>query len=221
MVTEQKTMLVKDLLHQLEDESKREELLEGIVGQKTLLSLAYEDVLAALDCEGYVVMCEAEAEYLQIGIRQIMNPPLSVLPHYDFYEAKKIILSVTINELEMVTMEEMNHLNEFMSEFDNSVEVRFGITVNKKQKPRFKIVVWGIGFEIQESTYERISIKLDMCDEEFIVRVQKSEIEKYKALARFINERYDAYANAYKDKSKESLLIMTLFDVAKKPFVNY
>ena len=66
-----------------------------------------------------------------------------------------------------------------------------------------------------EQNQDRLHIRLHVYDEEIEVVVKREEEEFYRAAAKLITERYNAYAQAYKGrKSDHTIALMTLVDIA-------
>ena len=65
-----------------------------------------------------------------------------------------------------------------------------------------------------EQNQDRLHITLHVYDEEIEVVVKRDEEEYYRAAAKLITERYNAYSQAYKGrKSDHTIALMTLIDV--------
>ena len=65
-----------------------------------------------------------------------------------------------------------------------------------------------------EQNQDRLHITLHVYDEEIEVVVKRDEEEYYRAAAKLITERYNAYAQAYKGrKTDHTIALMTLIDV--------
>ena len=65
-----------------------------------------------------------------------------------------------------------------------------------------------------EQNQDRLHIRLHVYDEEIEVVVKRDEEEYYRAAAKLITERYNAYSQAYKGrKSDHTIALMTLIDV--------
>ena len=65
-----------------------------------------------------------------------------------------------------------------------------------------------------EQNQDRLHITLHVYDEEIEVVVKRDEEEYYRAAAKLITERYNAYSQAYKGrKSDHTIVLMTLIDV--------
>ena len=66
-----------------------------------------------------------------------------------------------------------------------------------------------------EQNQDRLHITLHVYDEEIEVVVKREEEEFYRAAAKLITERYNAYAQAYKGrKSDHTIALMSLIDIA-------
>ena len=66
-----------------------------------------------------------------------------------------------------------------------------------------------------EQNKDRLHITLHVYDEEIEVVVKREEEEFYRAAAKLITERYNAYAQAYKGrKSDHTIALMSLIDIA-------
>ena len=66
-----------------------------------------------------------------------------------------------------------------------------------------------------EQNQDRLHIRLHVYDEEREVVVKREEEEFYRAAAKLITERYNAYAQAYKGrKSDHTIALMSLIDIA-------
>ena len=66
-----------------------------------------------------------------------------------------------------------------------------------------------------EQNQDRLHIRLHVYDEEIEVVVKREEEEFYRAAAKLITERYNAYARAYKGrKSDHTIALMSLIDIA-------
>lgn len=66
-----------------------------------------------------------------------------------------------------------------------------------------------------EPNKEKLHIRLHVYDEEIEVTINRDDEEYYRAAAKLITDRYNAYAQAYKGrKSEHTIALMTLVDVA-------
>ena len=66
-----------------------------------------------------------------------------------------------------------------------------------------------------EVNKEKLHIRLHVYDEEIEVTVNREDEEFYRAAAKLITDRYNAYAQAYKGKKGEhTISLMTLIDIA-------
>ena len=66
-----------------------------------------------------------------------------------------------------------------------------------------------------EVNKEKLHIRLHVYDEEIEVTVNRSDEEYYRAAAKLITDRYNAYAQAYKGrKSDHTIALISLIDIA-------
>lgn len=66
-----------------------------------------------------------------------------------------------------------------------------------------------------EVNKEKLHIRLHVYDEEIEVTVNREDEEYYRAAAKLITDRYNAYAQAYKGrKSDHTIALMSLIDIA-------
>jgi cell division protein ZapA len=66
-----------------------------------------------------------------------------------------------------------------------------------------------------EVNKEKLHIRLHVYDEEIEVTVNREDEEYYRAAAKLITDRYNAYAQAYKGrKGEHTISLMTLIDIA-------
>ena len=66
-----------------------------------------------------------------------------------------------------------------------------------------------------EVNKEKLHIRLHVYDEEIEVTVNRDDEEYYRAAAKLITDRYNAYAQAYKwRKSDHTIALMSLIDIA-------
>ena len=62
---------------------------------------------------------------------------------------------------------------------------------------------------------EKLHIRLHVYDEEVEVTIDREDEVYYRAAAKLITDRYNAYAQAYKGrKSEHTISLMTLIDIA-------
>ena len=66
-----------------------------------------------------------------------------------------------------------------------------------------------------EANKEKLHIRLHVYDEEIEVTVTRADEVFYRAAAKLITDRYNAYAQAYKGrKSDHTIALMSLIDIA-------
>ena len=66
-----------------------------------------------------------------------------------------------------------------------------------------------------EVNKEKLHIRLHVYDEEIEVTVNRDEEEYYRAAAKLITDRYNAYSQAYKGRKSDHIIaLMALIDIA-------
>ena len=66
-----------------------------------------------------------------------------------------------------------------------------------------------------EPNKEKLHIRLHVYDEDIDVTVNREDEEFYRAAAKLITDRYNAYAQAYRGrKGEHTISLMTLIDIA-------
>ena len=66
-----------------------------------------------------------------------------------------------------------------------------------------------------EPNKEKLHIRLHVYDAEIEVTINREDEEYYRAAAKLITDRYNAYSQAYKGRKSEHIIaLMTLVDVA-------
>ncbi len=66
-----------------------------------------------------------------------------------------------------------------------------------------------------EQNREKLHIRLHVYDEEIDVTIDRDDEAYYRAAAKLITDRYNAYAQAYRGrKSDHTIALMTLIDIA-------
>ena len=66
-----------------------------------------------------------------------------------------------------------------------------------------------------EQTKDKLHIKLHVYDEEIDVIIKREDEEYYRAAAKLITDRYNAYSQAYKGrKGDHTIALMALIDIA-------
>ena len=68
---------------------------------------------------------------------------------------------------------------------------------------------------MSELKKEKLHIRLHVYDEEIAVTINREDEEFYRAAAKLITDRYNAYSQTYRGrKSEHTIALMTLVDVA-------
>ena len=149
-----------------------------------IVNLDFQDVTTVLKDGGVAIMStgygEGEGRVRQ-AIENALRSPL--LNHNDIYKSKKVLLSISFcakDEDDQLTMEEMNEVHSFMSQFGDDVETKFGLATDDSLEKAVKITVLATGFGLKNVPgMDNVVSKHETEDEE--ARVQREEMELKKA----------------------------------------
>lgn len=160
-----------------------------------LINLDFQDVTTVLKDGGVAIMStgygEGEGRVKQ-AIEDALHSPL--LNNNDIFNSKKVLLSISFCDQAEgdLTMEEMTEVHEFMSNFGDDVETKFGLATDATLEKKVKITVLATGFGLKNVPgMDSVIAKRGLEDEE--TRAQKEDEE-----ARRAERRSEFYA---RDKS--------------------
>ena len=145
-----------------------------------LINLDFNDVRTVLKDGGVAIMSTGYGEgegRVKKAINDALNSPL--LNDNDVFNSKKILLSITFaNDKETggLMMEEMNDVHEFMGQFGDDFEIKWGLAVDPELGNKVKVTILATGFGIENVDGMNGHIKKNqnpqMIDEE---RAEKDE----------------------------------------------
>lgn len=148
-----------------------------------LINLDFQDVTTVLKDGGVAIMStgygEGEGRVKQ-AIEDALHSPL--LNNNDIFNSKKVLLSISFCDQAEgdLTMEEMTEVHEFMSNFGDDVETKFGLATDATLGKKVKITVLATGFGLKNVPgMDSVIAKRGLEDEED--RAQKEEAEVRKA----------------------------------------
>lgn len=148
-----------------------------------LINLDFQDVTTVLKDGGVAIMStgygEGEGRVKQ-AIEDALHSPL--LNNNDIFNSKKVLLSISFCDQAEgdLTMEEMTEVHEFMSNFGDDVETKFGLATDATLDKKVKITVLATGFGLKNVPgMDSVIAKRGLEDEE--ARAQKEELEAKKA----------------------------------------
>ena len=141
---EQSVFVTQEFLREIhEDESKRNELLKDILVSSALIALDYNDVKSVLTCEGQMVINKADADNFKTALELTLDH--SQIEKNAIMNAKKLLLSISINHNACLLLEEMGIVRNFLRTFKNCTEVRWGMNINAQQTPNVSVTLWAVG----------------------------------------------------------------------------
>ncbi len=120
-----------------------------------LINLDFNDVRTVLKDGGVAIMStgygEGEGRVKQ-AIDNALNSPL--LSDNDIFNSRKILISINFSsdgeDNPGLTMEEMNYLNDFMEQFSEGFELKWGTALDPELDRKVKITVLATGFGIKD-----------------------------------------------------------------------
>ncbi len=118
-----------------------------------LINLDFNDVRTVLKDGGVAIMSTGYGEgegRVKNAIHDALNSPL--LNDNDVFNSKKILLSITFaNDKETggLMMEEMNDVNDFMAQFGDDFEIKWGLAVDPELGKKVKVTILATGFGIE------------------------------------------------------------------------
>lgn len=120
-----------------------------------LINLDFNDVRTVVKDGGVAIMSTGYGEgegRVKAAIQDALNSPL--LNNNDIYNAKKILLSINFNCEDGkdggLTMDEMNEVNEFMSQFEDGFELKWGVAIDPSLDKKIKVTILATGFGVND-----------------------------------------------------------------------
>jgi cell division protein FtsZ len=126
-----------------------------IITVRGVINLDFQDVKTVLKDGGIAIMStgygEGEGRVKQ-AIMDALHSPL--LNNNDVYNSKRILLSIAFNNEgennQGLRMEEMNDVNDFMSQFNDNFEIKWGLSVDPDLGDKVKVTLLATGFGLKD-----------------------------------------------------------------------
>ena len=150
-----------------------------IITMHGIINLDFRDVCTVLKDGGVAIMSTGFGEgenRVSKAIEAALHSPL--LNNNDIFNSKKVLLSISFcaeKEGDMLMMEEMNEVHEFMSKFHDDVETKWGLSTDPSLDKKVKITILATGFGI--SNVPGIQAKLDAEEEQRRQKEQERQEE--------------------------------------------
>lgn len=125
-----------------------------IITVRGVVNLDFRDVCTVIKDGGVAIMSTGYGEgdnRVSQAIQDALHSPL--LNNSDVYRSKRLLLNISFcgkGDGETLMMDEMNEIHEFMSRFDNDVEVKFGIANDESLGKKVKVTVLATGFMVND-----------------------------------------------------------------------
>lgn len=129
--------------------------ISEIITVKGIINLDFRDVETTLKDGGVAIMSTGYGEgegRVGKAIEDALNSPL--LNDNDVFNSKKILLSIAFSgekdESDMLTMEEMNDVNDFMAKFGTDFDFKWGLSRDPELRNKVKVTLLATGFGIKD-----------------------------------------------------------------------
>ena len=127
--------------------------ISEIITVHGLINLDFNDVKTVLKDGGVAIMSTGFGEgegRVKKAIADALNSPL--LNNNDVFNSKKILLSITFSNEKGssgLMMEEMTDVNDFMAQFGDNFEIKWGLAVDPELGKKVKVTILATGFGIE------------------------------------------------------------------------
>lgn len=126
-----------------------------IITTHGVINLDFNDVKTVLKDGGVAIMSTGYGEgegRVKKAIDDALNSPL--LNDNDIFHSKKILLSINFcdekNSKSGLKMEEMNDVNDFMNQFKDDFEIKWGLAIDPDLGNKVKVTILATGFGIED-----------------------------------------------------------------------
>ena len=165
--------------------------ISEIITVHGLINLDFNDVKTVLKDGGVAIMSTGFGEgegRVKKAIDDALNSPL--LNNNDVFNSKKILLSITFSNEKGSTglmMEEMNDVNDFMAQFGDNFEIKWGLAVDPELGKKVKVTILATGFGIENVDMMNDHLNANATAEELRKKAKEAEESQLK------DERRDRY----------------------------
>jgi cell division protein FtsZ len=115
-----------------------------------LINLDFADVNTTMKDGGVALISNGYGEgerRVQAAIDGALNSPL--LNNNDIFTARKILFNISFSETDELLMEEMDDVHNFMTRFNNEIEVIWGTTIDNELGNKVKMTILATGFGLE------------------------------------------------------------------------
>src|SRR5574344_747991 len=149
-----------------------------IITNHGIINLDFNDVKTVLKDGGVAIMSTGYGEgegRVKKAIEDALNSPL--LNDNDVFNSKKILLSIAFASEKKdnpgLTMDEMNDVNDFMGNFGDDFELKWGLAIDPELGNKVKVTVLATGFGIED--VDGMNVHLRKHTEEETRRIAEQE----------------------------------------------
>jgi len=175
-----------------------------IITNHGFINLDFNDVKTVLKDGGVAIMSTGYGEgegRVRKAIEDALNSPL--LNDNDIYNSKKILLSINFSNEggkgdEGLRMDEMTDVNNFMLQFTDNFEIKWGMNIDPELGQKVKITILATGFGIKDIHFgdEKIDAKREQ--EKLEDQARRDEEERLKRQRRLRYYGTDSKTESYK-----------------------
>ena len=178
-----------------------------IITMHGVINLDFRDVCTVLKDGGVAIMSSGYGEgenRVSAAIKDALHSPL--LNSNDIFNSKKVLLSISFcaeNEGDTLMMEEMNEVHDFMGQFRDDVETKWGLSVDPTLGKKVKITILATGFGI--TNVPGMQEKIDNEEQSRRAQIEEAAEENEERRGRF-------YGNSEKNGGSKKRPKVYLFD---------
>ena len=178
-----------------------------IITMHGVINLDFRDVCTVLKDGGVAIMSSGYGEgenRVSAAIKDALHSPL--LNSNDIFNSKKVLLSISFcaeNEGDTLMMEEMNEVHDFMGQFRDDVETKWGLSVDPTLGKKVKITILATGFGI--TNVPGMQEKIDSEEQSRRAQIEEAAEENEERRGRF-------YGNSEKNGGSKKRPKVYLFD---------
>lgn len=131
-----------ELLRELEDEQKSQEMLVRIVGNSQIVAIDTQDIKKVLSCGSDVIICEGYGDHARIALDEALRPAQA--HHINLSHVNAVLVYATIRTDRFDYTKNMEAFDAFNSFFDTLPQaiVVWGLSTDTEQQQTFKFTLW-------------------------------------------------------------------------------
>lgn len=124
----------------LSKNSNGQDLLNQVVGDKQIIALDGDDLQRVLACGNVVTISEGLGDTvkdaLDTGLQSVQSQNIN------FKEIKGALVTITIRDKEIDTMEAMDTISSFFDRFSDEATLLWGLSIDSRLSQMYRLVLW-------------------------------------------------------------------------------